>query len=376
VHLAVARAQCGLAGGAVGVAASQALVQRIRQRGAVALVEQLHQVVDRAAGRLGGTPAGEALRRGVEKAHAAFPIGRDHAVADRRERHLQPLARLAGLLLGLRALALVVVDHVRHPEHQRAEGGDHHRGEQRHAHRLAEQPAALGEQARPAHGERHEESRRQQPARHHCAGAAPREHLEQPRRRPRRGKPDRGEHGGDRARRREAEQRRGNVEAQDPQAQAEQREECHRAGQRRGGAVQRNAEQARARRQRRDQREHQQRRAHHRGDVDLHRGVEKHFREREARDQRDRGARHGGGAPAAALGGEETGGEQDEGERRARRHRREVRADVAQPGHAGGPAPQRHRAERGDRAEGGVRDARQPQHDFRHRHEPNAPARC
>ena len=299
VHLTVARAQSRFSGSHDRGPDAQGAVQRNLQRSVVALVEEPDQLLDRTPRGLGRAPAGEPLRGGVQEAHPPFAVGGDDAVADRRERHLQPFARLAGLLLGLRALALMVLERARDPQHQRPEPGDHHRGEERHADRLAEEALPLGEKPRPADGERHDERRRQKPARHHRADRAPGERLEQPRRGPRRRKPDRGEHRRDRARRREPEQGRGDVEAQDAKRQAEQREKRHPADQRSDRAVQRHAESPRAGRQ-----------WHHHGEQDereggrgrdLHMPVKHKVMLDERGETEHRGKRRGGPRRAAAA---------------------------------------------------------------------------
>ena len=257
-----------------------------------------------------------------------------------------------------------MLEGIRHPKDQEAERHDHHRGEQRHADGFAEQAFALRREPRPADRERHDERRRQQPARDHGGGAPPVERVDQPRRRPRGGERDRGEHRGQRARRGESEQRRGDIEAQHPQAQAEEREERRRADQRRHAAVQRDAEGARAARHRRHQRKQDDRHARRRRDPHVDRQAEQRVGERRERDHPAQRAGRDRRAPAAALGGDEAGGEEDECERRGSGHRREIGAKVAQPRHVDGPAPQRHGREHGGEPVRGVRDARQARKKF------------
>ena len=141
---------------------------------AVALVEELQ------AARSIGRPAASAARHPVRRCAAALrkrtrpspsvaitpsPIAASVTCSHSR---LSPACSSA-----CARLRFEVLDGARHPQDQRAEGGDHQAGEERHAHRLAEVALALGDQARPADRERHDERRRQQPARHHRAGAPP-----------------------------------------------------------------------------------------------------------------------------------------------------------------------------------------------------------
>ena len=113
-----------------------------------------------------------------------------------------------------------------------------------------------------------------------------------------------------------------------------------------------------SRAQRRDQRE----REHHDAGRRRHRGEAEAHAERLAAQRLDE-AEHADRARRrppprytqrcrlrSRSRGVEARGEQQEGERRARRHRREIRAEVAQPRHVDRPAPQRHRGERPRRA--------------------------
>ena len=63
------------------------LLDRLPRR----LVDDAKDLLDLHPGRVGERPAGEHLGDGIEVIHATVPVGGDDAVADGRERDLEPI---------------------------------------------------------------------------------------------------------------------------------------------------------------------------------------------------------------------------------------------------------------------------------------------
>src|SRR5581483_2728986 len=83
-----------------------------------ALMSTARTVPSRA--RSAGSPPADIATRSCSagcSGHSTGGIGGDHAVADARERHLQPRALLLGLLLGLRPLRGDAIERAPHPEY-------------------------------------------------------------------------------------------------------------------------------------------------------------------------------------------------------------------------------------------------------------------
>src|SRR6185437_4809374 len=82
------------------LAAAERAHQRILDRLARDLVDEIQHIAQGAAARLIQAPSREALGDGIDVLDAALGVGADHRIADRLERHLRPLLLGEDSLLG------------------------------------------------------------------------------------------------------------------------------------------------------------------------------------------------------------------------------------------------------------------------------------